>query len=315
MFYFLFSDTSILSCSSDVLTLVKKQNDFTERLHHQYSYHYQPFRPNERESVAIDPGARTMLTFTDSNGDVFQIGDKLYHWIRAKLKEKDDLQGERDNEVNEHPSVKSLTNVINVIKCKMKAELRRKKTEVMKSLRSQRKEKEEERQKLMNKQRAAHINTTHMKLIEKAIDEKVEGVQTEAITLLLTYKFILLPKLLSKDLGGMPGRIMKKLNHYRFRFNLERRATQIGVSVIFCSEVCTSKVCSCCGGYSRVGTARTYKCSNPRCRNVMDRDVNAAINIFRFTHMRLENYYDTSLAELKNEPQASMRTGSPSNRL
>ena len=44
------------------------------------------------------------------------------------------------------------------------------------------------------------------------------------------------------------------------------------------NESFTSKTCSSCGSRYNIGSSKTYNCSN--CKTTMDRDINAAKNIF-----------------------------------
>jgi putative transposase len=60
------------------------------------------------------------------------------------------------------------------------------------------------------------------------------------------------------------------------------------------TEEYTSKTCSKCGQvHNKLGGNKVFKCPNPDCQNVMDRDKNGAFNIM------LKALRDTSLSQDK----------------
>lgn len=70
---------------------------------------------------------------------------------------------------------------------------------------------------------------------------------------------------------------------YEFRRQIEYKAELYGIKVVIADRFYpSSKTCSCCGHVNKglKLSDRTYKCSE--CGNVIDRDVNASINLARY---------------------------------
>ena len=66
--------------------------------------------------------------------------------------------------------------------------------------------------------------------------------------------------------------------HYRFCQRLITKAEELEVYVIIQNEAYTSKTCSWCGKFQKIGGSEVYNCKD--CRTVMDRDENGARGIF-----------------------------------
>lgn len=67
--------------------------------------------------------------------------------------------------------------------------------------------------------------------------------------------------------------------HYQFKEMLKKKMARAGGRAIICGEEYTSKTCSACGTIKHnLGGNKTYRCR--ACSAVLDRDVNAAKNIF-----------------------------------
>ena len=75
------------------------------------------------------------------------------------------------------------------------------------------------------------------------------------------------------------------LSHYRFRVTLKQMAIKFGVNVKETDEYMTSKTCHNCGNiHSELGSKKTYNCA--KCGLSLDRDINAAINIYKDVDLR-----------------------------
>ena len=71
-------------------------------------------------------------------------------------------------------------------------------------------------------------------------------------------------------------------SHYAFRQYLIFKAQEFPwVKVHIGSEEYTSKTCTGCGTLKHnLGSSKVFRCPNPACRCVVNRDVNGARNIF-----------------------------------
>ena len=78
------------------------------------------------------------------------------------------------------------------------------------------------------------------------------------------------------------NRSLYRVGCYEFKLRLEQKAAEAGCQVNYVERFTpTSKTCSCCGNVQKVSLSdRTYKC--PQCGLVMDRDLNAAINVYNY---------------------------------
>ena len=103
--------------------------------------------------------------------------------------------------------------------------------------------------------------------------------------LVQNYSDVLLPSFESQDMVRS-SRLNKKtkhdlltLSHYKFKIRLREKALEYtNFRIHDVNESYTSKTCSCCGNIQNVGSRKTFVCTS--CSMVMDRDVNAARNIF-----------------------------------
>jgi len=82
-------------------------------------------------------------------------------------------------------------------------------------------------------------------------------------------------------LSKMSKRILMKMSHYSFRQFLKSKCEQYNVKYQEVNEYNTTKMCSKCTTLTNIGASKVYKCANKHCNQVMDRDVNSAINIFK----------------------------------
>ncbi len=100
------------------------------------------------------------------------------------------------------------------------------------------------------------------------------------------YRLILLPEFETQRMvqkkkrciGKSIARSMLTWSHYEFRERIKRKALEMGSEVIIVCERYTTKTCSRCGIKNDIGADKTYRCDE--CDLVMDRDENAAKNIF-----------------------------------
>ncbi|KAK1941770.1 putative transposase [Phytophthora citrophthora] len=74
-------------------------------------------------------------------------------------------------------------------------------------------------------------------------------------------------------------RAMLTWSHYKFKVMLADKMERTGGRMIECTEPFTSKTCSKCGRINyNINRQKTFTC--PHCNHVLDRDVNAARNIY-----------------------------------
>jgi putative transposase len=106
--------------------------------------------------------------------------------------------------------------------------------------------------------------------------------------LLSSYETIIIGKVSTKkmisNLTGNLHDIVKRrlmaLSHYRFRMKLHSMSKKFGNTIIETNEYLTSKCCSNCKNIKdNLGSSKTYNCE--KCNMVLDRDINASINIYK----------------------------------
>ncbi|KAJ3112443.1 hypothetical protein HDU96_004557 [Phlyctochytrium bullatum] len=83
--------------------------------------------------------------------------------------------------------------------------------------------------------------------------------------------------------------LLKSINHEGLLKRIKQKVEASGGVVIVTSEAFTTKTCSRCGHHRTVGRARIYSCT--KCKAVMDRDGNAAMNILRDTLLRILEHH------------------------
>ncbi len=83
---------------------------------------------------------------------------------------------------------------------------------------------------------------------------------------------------------------------YTFIQMLAYKCVLYGKELVIIDERDTSKTCSGCGHKQNMPLwKRTYRCPNPDCRFVMDRDENSAVNILKRYLARLGPHTDDSV--------------------
>jgi IS605 OrfB family transposase len=83
-----------------------------------------------------------------------------------------------------------------------------------------------------------------------------------------------------KTTSKMTKRLMNQMSFYKFIEILKHKADEYNTKIILINEYNTTKECSNCGFIKNdVGAAKIYQCD--KCNYIIDRDVNAATNIYR----------------------------------
>ncbi len=135
---------------------------------------------------------------------------------------------------------------------------------------------------------SSRYNELYTKYSDK-LKHKIEDLHNKSANLLLSnYETVVIGKVnIKKMLSKQQGKINKRtkrrlvaLSHYRFRTKLKSMAPKFGSKVYEINEFQTSMKCHNCKFLKRdLGSSKVYNCSN--CKLNLDRDVNAAINIYR----------------------------------
>ena len=106
--------------------------------------------------------------------------------------------------------------------------------------------------------------------------------------LLSKYRTVLIGKVSTKkmvsnetsNLSDNTKRRLMALSHYRFRMKLKSMASKFGSKIKEISEYKTSITCCRCGNeHKTLGANKIYICA--KCKLEIDRDINAAINIYK----------------------------------
>jgi transposase len=107
-----------------------------------------------------------------------------------------------------------------------------------------------------------------------------------------TYQVILLPHFETQEMvdntdndrkiGKKTARSLMTWSHYKFKMLLKAKSREYPNTRVVCvDEHHTSMTCSDCGWqHKTLGANKTFHCGNPSCKMTMDRDWNAAKNIF-----------------------------------
>lgn len=124
----------------------------------------------------------------------------------------------------------------------------------------------------------------------KKMINKINDLHNKAANFLVNkYDTILIGNVSTKkmvnNLTGNLCEIVKRrlmtLSHYRFRMKLKKMGEKYKCKIKEINEYMTTKKCSKCGKKNEVGSKKIYECENKKCKLKIDRDINAAINIYR----------------------------------
>lgn len=143
--------------------------------------------------------------------------------------------------------------------------------------------KKEERNKYRNMEKRCALLRTKIK-------NKVNDLHWKTIHYLTNnYDIIIIPifetqKIISKSDNKESNRILQTYSHYRFRERLKHKCELLNKQMIICEEILTSQTCSNCGQNKKIKDEEIYKCK--KCKIVIDRDINAAKNIYMKTLLR-----------------------------
>jgi len=86
----------------------------------------------------------------------------------------------------------------------------------------------------------------------------------------------------NRTINGTVARQMLTWSHYKFKQRLLHKSTMFtNCKVIIVNEAHTTKTCGMCGIINNnVGSSEVFKCVNPTCKFIMDRDIQGARNIY-----------------------------------
>lgn len=138
-------------------------------------------------------------------------------------------------------------------------------------------------------------NIINEKMFEKLYNKysmrlrnSINDMHNKAANFLLSrYRTIIIGKVsIKKMISNLTGNLkeitkrrLMALSHYRFRMKLKQMAVIYGNKIIETNEYLTSKTCSKCNNTKDdLGGNKIYKCK--KCKLKIDRDLNAAINIY-----------------------------------
>ena len=106
------------------------------------------------------------------------------------------------------------------------------------------------------------------------------------------------------------GKIKNKLNDiiydaalYDSTMIIERKAISNGITVIRAdSGFPSSQICSCCGYRQNIGEKKIYRC--PQCGTVINRDLNAAINLANYEHIKDKYIQEDKIVKITIKPNS-----------
>ena len=205
-----------------------------------YIRHIEP--TNSNRVCAIDPGVRTFLTGYDPSGATFEIANNNEH-LYNKKKHIEVLQ----------KMLKTTT----------------------------------------DSARKAEINT-RIRYTYRKIKNCVKDLHHKASKMLAeTYDEILLPKFETscmvkksddehiRKINALTAYNMQTLSHYRFQQLLKHKMQIRNGKLHICGEEFTTKTCGACGRLNHgIGASKVFVCPFADCKITMDRDINAARNIY-----------------------------------
>lgn len=126
------------------------------------------------------------------------------------------------------------------------------------------------------------------------IRNKIMDVHNKTANMLLsTYDEIVIGNVSTKNMiSNLTGNLRKvtkrrlmKLSHYKFRMKLISMSKKFDSTIIETDEYMTSKTCSNCKNiHKNLESSKVYECI--KCKMVLDRDINASINIYKNENLR-----------------------------
>jgi len=122
------------------------------------------------------------------------------------------------------------------------------------------------------------------KLINEKLKNMVDDLHYKAITKLMKYPTIYIPKLNTKrmleenQLNGSVKRLLQMESHGKLIRRLQEKGEEKGVKIEIVTEIMTTKMCSVCFTKNDPKASKTYECSE--CKIKLDRDQNASKNIY-----------------------------------
>ena len=252
-----------------------------------HTQHQQEELNGIKRVAGLDPGVRTFQTCYDPSGLVVEWGKRdveriyrlcyRYDRLRSRWSEEDAQRRQQNRRTWIKLSEKGV---------QQRKEKQRQNMDCQRPWRRNRKQGDErQKQKIRNWKRAGHRMLLRIQNIVDDLHKKM------ANWLCRSYRVILLPSfrtsqmLWNKD-GKRPlrrktARAMATWAHYRFKQRLLNKAREFPwCRVIICDEHHTSKTCGRCGAiHNGLGSNKEFKCPQPDCDFVLDRDINGARNI------------------------------------
>ena len=131
---------------------------------------------------------------------------------------------------------------------------------------------------------------TEIRNVHRKISNYILDLHHKASRMLSeNYSEVLLPTFETKEMVKKEGRMinattannMMILSHYKFRQLLKHKMDIRSGKLHLCTEEYTSKTCSICGRLNHyLGSSKVFECPFEDCSIVLDRDINAARNIY-----------------------------------
>lgn len=140
-----------------------------------------------------------------------------------------------------------------------------------------------------NDRKRRSMHRAWLRMFERIRNLRKDMHRRVAKWLCASYDVILLPKfetsqMVLRGYRRIKSNTVRKMltwSHYSFQQHLLHKAKEFGVRVEIVTEEYTSKTCGRCGTlHHKLGGQKVFKCPNPQCRLVIDRDWNGARNIF-----------------------------------
>jgi transposase len=193
--------------------------------------------------ISIDPGVRTFLTGYTNDGYIYHLGE---------------------NNVSRLASLNTRRNRI--------TSLLDPKNEKVKHF--------------MRSRRRCHLRQSYRRVSEKIYNLVEDAHKKISTWLLKNFEYIILPRLdtnslcRQKKISKKVKNNIKSWRHCSFIDRLKFKMCEYpDRKLIIPMEDYTSKTCTACGTISNPGRSKVFKCSNVKCKFIIDRDSNGARNI------------------------------------